>query len=157
MLITGVAYALIGIKNGWLYTFFSSGFLASLCTTILIVYVMSPPIRDAVQGAFVVAVLITGGLLGGGATLFRELTEGFGCLLGGFCVSMWLLTLKEGGLLTGTTEKIIFISAFTLGGYMFYFSHHTRGYAQIGLMAFSGATVTVLGIDCFTKAGVKEY
>lgn len=157
MLITGVAYALIGIKNGWLYTFFSSGFLASLCTTILIVYVMSPPIRDAVQGAFVVAVLITGGLIGGGATLFRELTEGFGCLLGGFCVSMWLLTLKEGGLLTGTTEKIIFISAFTLGGYMFYFSHHTRGYAQIGLMAFSGATVTVLGIDCFTKAGLKEY
>ncbi|RYP28499.1 hypothetical protein DL767_007178 [Monosporascus sp. MG133] len=28
---------------------------------------------------------------------------------------------------------------------------------MIGLMSFSGATVTVLGIDCFTQAGLKEY
>ena len=157
MLITGAGFTLIGIKNGWLLTFFSSAFLTSLCTAILIVYVMSPPIPDAVQGGFVVAVVITGLILGGAATLFRELTEGFGCLLGGFCVSMWLLTLKEGGLLTETTQKIIFICAFTAGGYAFYFSHYTRGYALMGLNSFSGATVTVLGIDCFTKAGLKEY
>ncbi|RYP37605.1 hypothetical protein DL768_010848 [Monosporascus sp. mg162] len=157
MIITGATYTLIGIKSGWLHTFFSSAFLTSLCTAILIVYVMMPPIRDAIQGAYVVAVVITGLILGGGATLFRELTEGFGCLLGGFCLSMWLLTLKEGGLLPGTAQKIIFICAFTLGGYAFYFSHYTRGYAMIGLMSFAGATVTVLGIDCFTRAGLKEY
>ncbi|RYP05379.1 hypothetical protein DL764_003872 [Monosporascus ibericus] len=157
MIVTGATYTLIGIKSGWLHTFFSSAFLTSLCTAILIVYVMVPPIRDAIQGAYVVAVLVTGLVLGGAATLFRELTEGFGCLLGGFCLSMWLLTLKEGGLLPGTTQKIIFICAFTLGGYAFYFSHYTRGYAMIGLMSFAGATVTVLGIDCFTQAGLKEY
>lgn len=157
MLLTGATFTIIGIKNGWLLTFFSSAFLTSLCIAILIVYVMSPPIRDAVQGGYVVAVVIAGLVLGGAATLFRELTEGFGCLLGGFCVSMWLLTLKEGGVLTETTQKIIFIAAFTVGGYAFYFSHYTRGYAQIGLTSFSGATVTVLGIDCFTKAGLKEY
>ncbi|RYP62568.1 hypothetical protein DL770_009565 [Monosporascus sp. CRB-9-2] len=28
---------------------------------------------------------------------------------------------------------------------------------MIGLMSFAGATVTVLGIDCFTRAGLKEY
>ncbi|KAK7750683.1 hypothetical protein SLS62_007383 [Diatrype stigma] len=157
MLLTGATFTLIGIKNGWLLTFFSSAFLTSLCIAILIVYVMSPPIRDAVQGGYVVAVVIAGLVLGGAATLFRELTEGFGCLLGGFCVSMWFLTLKEGGLLTETTQKIIFIAAFTVGGFAFYFSHYTRGYAQISLTSFSGATVTVLGIDCFTKAGLKEY
>ncbi|RYP69188.1 hypothetical protein DL769_005356 [Monosporascus sp. CRB-8-3] len=157
MIVTGATYTIIGIKSGWLHTFFSSAFLTSLCTAILIVYVMIPPIRDPIQGAYVVAVVITGLILGGAATLFRELTEGFGCLLGGFCLSMWLLTLKEGGLLPGTTQKIIFICAFVLGGYAFYFSHYTRGYAMIGLMSFAGATVTVLGIDCFTRAGLKEY
>ncbi|RYP22949.1 hypothetical protein DL765_001407 [Monosporascus sp. GIB2] len=157
MIVAGATYTLIGIKSGWLHTFFSSAFLTSLCTAILIVYVMTPPIPDAIQGAYVVAVVLTGLILGGAATLFRELTEGFGCLLGGFCLSMWLLTLKEGGLLPGTTQKIIFICAFALGGYAFYFSHYTRGYAMIGLMSFAGATVTVLGIDCFTRAGLKEF
>ncbi|RYP73155.1 hypothetical protein DL771_003791 [Monosporascus sp. 5C6A] len=157
MIVSGATYTLIGIKNGWLHTFFSSAFLTSLCTAILIVYVMMPPIRDAIQGGYVVAVVITGLVLGGAATLFRELTEGFACLLGGFCLSMWLLTLRAGGLLPGTTQKIIFICAFTLGGYAFYFSHYTRGYAMIGLTSFTGATVTVLGIDCFTRAGLKEF
>ncbi|KAI0380965.1 hypothetical protein F5Y04DRAFT_88907 [Hypomontagnella monticulosa] len=157
MLISGVVYALIGIKNAWLHTFFSSAYLASLCVTVLIVYVMSLPVSDAVQGAYVVAGVCTGIILGGAATAFRELTEGLGCLLGGFCFSMWLLTLHEGGLLPTTTGKVIFITAFTLAGFAFYFSHYTRPYALIVLMSFAGATVAVLGIDCFSRAGLKEF
>ncbi|KAI1658199.1 hypothetical protein F4813DRAFT_57226 [Daldinia decipiens] len=157
MLITGVVYALVGIKNTRLHTFFSSAYLASLCVAVLIVYVMNPPISDAIQGAYVVAAVCAGLLLGGAATVFKELTEGLGCLLGGFCFSMWLLTLREGGLLPATTGKVIFIAAFTVAGFAFYFSHYTRPYAMIGLMSFAGATVTVLGIDCFTRAGLKEF
>ncbi|KAI1393634.1 uncharacterized protein F4822DRAFT_435720 [Hypoxylon trugodes] len=157
MLISGVIYTLIGIKNEWLHTFFSSAYLASLCVTVLIVYVMNPPVSDAIQGAYVVAGVCTGIILGGAATAFRELTEGLGCLLGGFCLAMWLLTLHEGGLLPSTTGKVIFIVAFTLAGFASYFSRYTRPYALIGLMSFAGATVTVLGIDCFSRAGLKEF
>ncbi|OTB07975.1 hypothetical protein M426DRAFT_217108 [Hypoxylon sp. CI-4A] len=157
MLITGIVYTLIGIKNTRLHTFFSSAFLSSLCITVLIVYVMSPPVSDAIQGAYVVAAVCTGLLLGGAATIFKELTEGLGCLLGGFCLSMWLLTLHEGGLLTTTTGKVIFITVFTAVGFAFYFSRYTRPYALIGLMSFAGATVIVLGIDCFSRAGLKEF
>ncbi|KAI2785421.1 hypothetical protein F4815DRAFT_490535 [Daldinia loculata] len=157
MLITGIVYALVGIKNTRLHTFFSSAYLASLCVAVLIVYVMNPPISDAIQGAYVVAAVCAGLLLGGAATIFKELTEGLGCLLGGFCFSMWLLTLREGGLLPTTTGKVIFISAFTIAGFAFYFSHYTRPYALIGLMSFAGATVTVLGIDCFSRVGLKEF
>ena len=157
LLISGAAYTLIGIKNGWLYTFFSAGYLASLSVTVLIVYVMVPPVPVAIEGAYVVAAVVTGLIVGGASLVFREITEGLGCLLGGFCVSMWLLTLKAGGLLPSTTPKIIFIIAFTVGSYAFYFSRYTRPYAQIGLMSFAGATVTVLGIDCFSRAGLKEF
>ncbi|KAI0114860.1 hypothetical protein F4814DRAFT_296279 [Daldinia grandis] len=157
MLITGIVYALVGIKNTRLHTFFSSAYLCSLCVAVLIVYVMNPPISDAIQGAYVVAAVCAGLLLGGAATVFKELTEGLGCLLGGFCLSMWLLTLREGGLLPATTGKVIFIAAFTAAGFAFYFSHYTRPYAMIGLMSFAGATVTVLGIDCFSRAGLKEF
>ncbi|KAI3336510.1 hypothetical protein HD806DRAFT_528114 [Xylariaceae sp. AK1471] len=157
LLISGIAYTLIGIKNAWLHTFFSTAFLSGLSVTVLIVYVMAPPIPAAIEGAYVVAAVITGLILGGAATVFREITEGLGCLLGGFCLSMWLLTLRPGGLLTSTTTKVIFIAAFSVGCYGFYFSRHTRPYALMGLISFAGATVTVIGIDCFSKAGLKEF
>ncbi|KAI1777575.1 hypothetical protein F4818DRAFT_318432 [Hypoxylon cercidicola] len=157
LLITGIVYTLIGIKNTWLHTFFSSAYLASLCVAVLIVYVMNPPVSDAIQGAYVVGVVCSGLILGGAATVFRELTEGLGCLLGGFCFAMWLLTLHEGGLLPTTVGKVIFITAFTVVGFALYFSRYTRAYALITLMSFAGATVTVLGIDCFSKAGLKEF
>lgn len=118
---------------------------------------MSLPVSDAIQGAYVVGVVCSGLILGGAATVFKELTEGLGCLLGGFCFAMWLLTLHDGGLLPSTVGKVIFITAFTVVGFALYFSRYTRAYSLIVLMSFAGATVTVLGIDCFSRAGLKEF
>ncbi|KAI1175871.1 hypothetical protein F4777DRAFT_299768 [Nemania sp. FL0916] len=157
LLITGAIYTLIGIKNAWLHTFFSAAFLSGLSVTVLIVYVMTPPVPIAIEGAYVVAAVVSGLILGGAATVFHEITEGLGCLLGGFCVSMWFLTLKPGGLLPSNPSKAIFIAAFSAGCYAFYFSRYTRPYALMGLMSFAGATVTVIGIDCFSRAGLKEF
>ncbi|ORY69764.1 uncharacterized protein BCR38DRAFT_303595, partial [Pseudomassariella vexata] len=156
LLSTGVVHTL-GIKRNLLHTFLSAAYLASLCTTVLIVYIMSPPVSDGIQGAYLVAVVCTGLVLGGGATMFKEITEGLGCLLGGFCFSMWLLTLHQGGLLTSTGGKIIFITAFTVVGFATYFSRWTRIYALIGFTSFTGSTTTVLGIDCFSRGGLKEF
>ncbi|PKS11918.1 hypothetical protein jhhlp_001213 [Lomentospora prolificans] len=157
LLASGLVHTTIGIKNSWLQTFFSVTYLGNLATTVLIIYVMTVPVSDAIQGAYLVAVVLTGVILGAAATIFKELTEGLGCILGGFCVSMWLLTLVPGGLLPQTLPKVIFITAFSLGSFCFYFSHYTRDYAQIFLLAFSGATAAVLGIDCFSRAGLKEF
>ena len=156
-MITGVLYTLIGIKTKWIHIFFSTAYLVSLAVTVLIVYVMHPPVTNAVQGAYFVAAFATGTLFGGGSVVFADLTEGLGCLLGGFCVSMWFLELRPGGLIRSTIGKVIFIACFTLGAYAFYVSHHTRPYGLIGSISFAGATVIVLGIDCFSRAGLKEF
>jgi hypothetical protein len=147
----------MGIKQQRLHTFLSAAFLASLGTTVLILYVMTPPVSDAIQGAYVVAIVCTGCVLGGAATVFPEITESMGCLLGGFCLSMWLLSLQDGGLLSPTASKVVFIACFTLAAFAFYFSHWTRTYALIGSTSFAGATAAVLGIDCFSRAGLKEF
>jgi hypothetical protein len=157
LILAGAVYALIGIRIKWLHTFFSTAFLASLGTTVLIIYVMTPPVSMAVQGAYVVAVVMTGGILGGVAMIFKEVTEGLGCILGGFSLAMWLLTQTDGGILPTTTGRIIFICAFCAGTFGFYFSHYTRNYALIGSIAFGGASAAVLGIDCFSRAGLKEF
>lgn len=118
---------------------------------------MHPPISNAIQGAYFVAIWVTGIIFGGGSVVFADVTEGLGCLFGGFCLSMWFLVLKPGGLITSTAGRAIFIACFTLGTFGFYVSHYTRPYGLIGSTSFAGATVIVLGIDCFSRAGLKEF
>jgi len=147
----------LGIKQNRFQIYMSAAYLASLGTTVLIVYVMNPPVSNAVQGAYVVAVIMTGLIIGAAAIFFKELTEGLGCLLGGYSLSMWLLTLKRGGLIQSTGGKAGFVTAFTVIGFATSFSHHTRPYGLIVLISFGGATAVVLGIDCFSRAGLKEF
>jgi Domain of unknown function (DUF4203) len=157
LILTGFTYTLIGIKNKWVQIFLSSAFLTSLSVTVLLVYVMHPPVRPAVQGAYFVAAFMTGMIFGVGALVFKEVTEGLGCLLGGFCSSMWLLALTPGGTLQSTGGKVILIAAFTVAAYGLSFSHYTRPYGLIGATSFGGATAAVLGFDCFSRAGLKEF
>jgi hypothetical protein len=157
LLISGTVYAVVGIKNKWIYVFGSAAYLAALAVVVLIVYLMNTPVSKGVQGAFFVASFLTGILFGGLALIFTDLTEGLGCLLGGFCVSMWFLSLKEGGLITSTTGRAIFIGCMSVAGYSLSFSHYTRTYGLIGSISFSGATITMLGVDCFSRAGWKEF
>ncbi|KAI3399850.1 hypothetical protein diail_5361 [Diaporthe ilicicola] len=158
LMLTGTAYTLIGIKTRWLHCFLSAGYLSAIGVTVLILYVMNPPIKDGVQGAYVVAATGTGLLLGGGALVFKDVTECLACLLGGFCLAMWLLTLKEGGLLgPGGAGVTIFIAVFAAAGFAGYFSRWTRAQFMITCISLSGATAVVIGIDCFSRAGLKEY
>ena len=89
--------------------------------------------------------------------IFPDVAEGLGCFLGGFCFSMWLMVLKPGGLITSTAGKAIFISGLTAAGFAIYVSHYTRTHGIIGCASFAGATAIVLGIDCYSRAGLKEF
>jgi hypothetical protein len=82
---------------------------------------MTTPVSLAVQGAFVVAAVCTGAALGGLAVLFSDLAECLGCLLGGFSLGMWLLTLHPGGLVRHSAGKTVFIGVFSLMGFCLYF------------------------------------
>ncbi|MCJ1388306.1 hypothetical protein MMC18_001152 [Xylographa bjoerkii] len=98
LILSGTVYTLIGIKNRLVQIFLSVGYLTSLSITVLIVYVMNPPVSNGVEGAYLVAAVVPAIMLGAGALIFKDITEGFGCILGGFCFSMWMLVLKPGGL-----------------------------------------------------------
>ncbi|EAW12832.1 TMEM198/TM7SF3 family protein [Aspergillus clavatus NRRL 1] len=157
LIATGAILALIGIRNLWIQVFLSAAFLTSLGVTVLIAYVMNPPVRVAIQGAYLVAIFFTGVTFGALSIVFKELTEGLGCLLGGFCTSMWLLCLKPGGLLAGTNAKSGFIGAISVAFYALSFSHYTRPYGLIASTGVAGGTAVALGIDCYSRAGLKEF
>ncbi|KAK1811646.1 hypothetical protein LTR12_013985 [Friedmanniomyces endolithicus] len=157
LIVTGAALCLIGIKHQWLYICLSTALLASLAVTVLIIYVMNPPVRDAIQGAYMVAAVVTGLIFGALALVFKEVTDGLGCLLGGFCLAMWFLVLSPGGLISSTTGKAIMIAVFCLVFFALSFSQYTRSYGLILGTSFAGAQATVIGVDCFSRAGLKEF
>jgi hypothetical protein len=100
---------------------------------------------------------LSGILFGGLSLLFNEMTEGLCCLLGGYCLAMWFMTLKPGGLIASQSGTAIFIVVMSCAAFCLSFSRYTRHYGSLGSIAFSGATITVLGIDCFSRAGMKEF
>ncbi|MCJ1351120.1 MAG: hypothetical protein MMC33_001102 [Icmadophila ericetorum] len=157
LMLTGALYALIGIKNNAVQISISGAYLIALAVTVLIVYVCSPPISLANQGAYFVAILVPAVVLGAAALKFKDFTEGLGCLLGGFTFSMWILVLKAGGAINSTGGKVIFIAVLCVAAFTMYFSRYTRSYGLMTCTSFSGATAIVLGIDCFSRAGLKEF
>lgn len=124
---------------------------------MLVVYVADPPISDGIQGAYFVAALLSGCIIGGLSLIFTEVTQGLGCLLGGFCLAMWFLILKSGGLIQNTAGRIGFIAALCVFAFAFAFSSYTRTYGLLVCIAFAGAFIVVIGIDCFSRAGLKEF
>ncbi|KAL4981159.1 hypothetical protein BDW66DRAFT_164061 [Aspergillus desertorum] len=155
--VTGAVLALIGVRNLWVQVFLSSAFLTSLGVTVLIVYVIEPPVQVAIQGAYLVAIFFTGITFGALGIVFKELAEGLGCLLGGFCMSMWLLCTRSGGLIEASDVKTGFIGAISVAFYAVSFSHYTRPYGLIVSTSIAGGTAVSLGIDCYSKAGLKEF
>ena len=157
LMISGLVYGLVGIKNKWLQIYISTAYLVALAITVLIIYVINPPISLAIQGAYFIGAFIPALGIGGLALIFKDVTEGLGCAVGGFCLSMFFLILKPGGLLPGNAAKAIFIGCWTVGIYALSFSHYVRSYALIGATSLGGATAVIIGIDCFSLAGLKEF
>ncbi|EME81936.1 uncharacterized protein MYCFIDRAFT_17490, partial [Pseudocercospora fijiensis CIRAD86] len=157
LIIAGLILAFVGIKHRPTQTFLSTSLLIALGIEVLVIYLMHPPVPDAIQGAYVVAGVVGGCLLGSLALIFKEVSEGFGCVLGGFCFAMWLLTLAPGGLIQNQVGRIILIGVFCAACFSLYISRYTRVYGIIGCTSFAGSVAFVLGIDCFSKAGLKEF
>ncbi|KAL3306190.1 sulfite exporter family protein [Colletotrichum asianum] len=157
LLCVGVGYTLVGLRQPVMHNTLSVAYAVGLGITVLVVYLAPLPVSNGAQGGFVVAAVLPGILVGVFASLwFNEITECFACGLGGFCFSMWLLCLQEGGLLSGVA-KVVFIVVFTLAVFAAYFTRWTRDWALIVSISFTGATSTVIGIDCFSRAGLKEF
>lgn len=70
---------------------------------------------------------------------------------------MWLLSLKEGGLIPSVGGRVGLIAAFCVFASALSFSKHTWTFGLMGCTAFAGATIIVLGIDCYSRAGLKEF
>lgn len=157
-MISGAVYTVFGMKQQWVHCFFSFAFLVAIAITALELLLVPTPVTDGQQGGYIAGVIVGGAAAGGLATLRPKFFHFFGSVLGGCCLAMWLLTLKESALLgQDTLKNSIFLAAFSLVSLGFYCNTRTKHYLVMFSSSFSGATAFILGIDCVSCAGLKEF
>jgi hypothetical protein len=129
---------------------------------VLIVDVMDVPVSDGIQGAYLVAIVVPGICIGGILHWYVQwLARRSGCVLGGFCIAMWIETLRKGGLIKSSQMTAVLIGvmcAVSLAPSIP--TPLLKKWVDLAYMifsAFSGSTALILGIDCYSRAGLKEF
>ena len=113
--------------------------------------------NKTLKGLYLLACLSAGAIGGGAAVIFRTGGLLLACTLGGFSVALFLQACKPDGLIE--TQGLRYILYVGLGALTFSLACHPRlqSYLLILSSAQIGSTATILGIDCFTRANLKEF
>lgn len=168
LMIAGFAYAFYSIRKPKVAVFFSTAFLTVIAYTCMAVFLYEPPSTQGGQAGIAIGGILVAAIFGAGG---MKCLIGWGkhavCyMLAGFCICMWLLTIKTGGLFgPGSNDGRLSTNKLNAVGYslslfvsfVVSFLPVVRPYLDIGCIGFSASTMIVLGADCFTRAGYKEF
>lgn len=165
-------------------SFFLIGFysLALACLALILKFgvleAVNPP-NDKIQGVFVLACVVAGIAGGGIAIFFWQQAKYFIGGWGGFAIGLWVQCFRDGGLirpigfrwilyigksrlneygikLLMTATQYLLISGLGVAGFCLCTLPKLHYHVLLASTAAVGASAFVLGIDCFTTAGLKE-
>ncbi|WVQ72782.1 hypothetical protein IAR50_002342 [Cryptococcus sp. DSM 104548] len=166
LIITGIPVATLGGKNRWSALAISSGYALMLFTLVLIlrfgvepdINTLNPnPPSKTTRGLYLLATLVSA-LIGGGAGIFFFTFAKYAISAGGgFTFAWFLLACKEGGLVQTTLGRWGLIGGMTVAWFVAGLSKLTNEWMMLISTGFIGATAFVLGVDCYTRAGLKEF
>lgn len=115
------------------------------------------PPSKTLRGLFVLACAVAGGA-GGAITIFfwklsRYLIGGWG----GFALALFIQCFRDGGLIRGIGYRWIMFIGVAVVGFCICTVPKIHYHVMLVSTGFVGATAVMLGIDCFTTAGLKEF
>lgn len=159
-------------------SFFLIGFytLSLVCFVLIVKFGILPainPPNNTLQGMFVLASAVAG-IMGGAFTIFFwKATKYFIGAWGGFAFGLWIQCFKNGGLITPVGMRwILYIgNCFLRTPPCFLLTRHSacsvvafvlctipriHWHMLLVATAFVGSSAFILGVDCYTTAGLKE-
>ncbi|KAJ3490186.1 hypothetical protein NLJ89_g11459 [Agrocybe chaxingu] len=161
LILTGLPSAFWGHKNRWT-SFFLIGFytLSLVCFVLILKFgilpAINPPSRT-LRGMFVLSCTIAGFIGGAIAIFFWKGTRyGLG-FWGGFALALFIQSLHNGGLIKNIGYRWIFFIGCGVAGFTLSTIPKIHYHVLLISTAFVGATSFMLGVDCFTTAGLKEF
>ncbi|KAI0715308.1 hypothetical protein C8Q76DRAFT_619448 [Earliella scabrosa] len=161
LILTGLPSAFLGHKNRWT-SFFLIGFytLSLVCFVLIlrfgVLQAINPP-NATVRGLFVLSSAVAGIAGGGVAIFFWKAAKYFIGAWGGFALALWIQCFRHGGLIGPLGFRWIMYIAVAVVGFVLCTIPKLHYYIMLISTAFVGATAFILGVDCYTTAGLKEF
>ncbi|KIJ68563.1 hypothetical protein HYDPIDRAFT_24823 [Hydnomerulius pinastri MD-312] len=161
LILTGLPSAFWGHKNRWT-SFFLIGFytLSLVCFVLIVKFGILPainPPNKTLQGMFVLACAIAG-IMGGAFTIFFwKATKYFIGAWGGFAFGLWIQCFRDGGLITSVGLRWILYIACGVVAFVLCTIPKLHWHMLLLATAFVGSSAFILGVDCYTTAGLKEF
>ncbi|KAI0931887.1 hypothetical protein AcW1_000833 [Taiwanofungus camphoratus] len=161
LIITGLPSAFLGHKNRWTSFFLIGCYtLALVCFVLIlrfgILQAVNPPTKT-VRGLFVLACGVAGIAGGGIAIFFWRGTKYFVGAWGGFVLALWIQSFRDGGLIRTIGLRWIMYICIGAAGFIMCTVPKMHYHILLVSTAFVGATAFILGIDCYTTGGLKEF
>ncbi|GHJ88375.1 hypothetical protein NliqN6_4777 [Naganishia liquefaciens] len=167
LMLSGGFVGVLGGKHRWSSMAIVSGYSVLLFTLVLILRFgveakmlpPSPQYPTATERGLYCLASVIAAIIGSGIGLFfYKYTRYWVCAMGGFALGWFIMACKAGGVtgnsivgrwgLIGGLSVVSFIV-----GLLPRWHHHLLLLST----AFIGSTALVLGIDCFSRAGLKEF
>ncbi|KAJ6519711.1 hypothetical protein C8R45DRAFT_1048516 [Mycena sanguinolenta] len=161
LIITGVPSAFFGHKNRWT-SFFLIGFytLSLVCFVLILKFgiltAVNPPSK-VLRGMFVLASAVAGIAGGGISIFFWKVSRYFIGGWGGFALALWVQCLHNGGLIKTIGFRWIFFIGAGVVGFVLCTIPKIHYHILLISTAIVGSSAFMLGVDCFTTAGLKEF
>ncbi|EGO05208.1 hypothetical protein SERLA73DRAFT_82731 [Serpula lacrymans var. lacrymans S7.3] len=179
LILTGLPSAFWGHKNRWQVhldtlihrldshfahrtSFFLIGFytLSLVCFVLILKFgvlsAINPP-NNTLQGMFVLASVVAG-IMGGGITIFFwKASKYFIGAWGGFAFGLWIQCFKDGGVIASIGLRWILYIACGVVGFVLCTIPKLHWHVLLVATAVVGSSAFILGIDCYTSAGLKEF
>lgn len=172
-IISGIAMCFMGLRNRWTSYFLTGFYLVTICILLFILRFMpaSNP-SSKTKGLYLLAMFGAGILAGLLSMPLYYLSKYLVGALGGFSLAMTgeststtvhnsstVLFLHDDGLIPASlfVLRIILIFVLMIFGSILSTFKSIHGHVVLGSTAMAGAFFFILGVDCFTSAGLKEF
>ncbi|ETW87373.1 hypothetical protein HETIRDRAFT_235977, partial [Heterobasidion irregulare TC 32-1] len=161
LIITGFPSAFWGHKNRWT-SFFLIGFytLSLICFVLILKFgiltAVNPP-NKTLRGMFVLSSAVAGIAGGGISIFFWKATKYFIGGWGGFALALWIQCFRDGGLIHQLGLRWILYIGCGAVGFILCTIPKIHYHVLLVSTAIVGASAIILGVDCFTTAGLKEF
>jgi len=161
LMVSGAPMGFWGGRNRWSSYFLTGAYVGALSvlTPILRFGVIAQDRHPstAIQGVFVLACLISAIAAGAVAVIFWKGTRFLVGAGGGFVLSLFILSLKTNSLIEAAGLRWVVILLSSSLGFVLATIPRLTIHVTLLATAAMGAAAVVLGIDCFTTAGLKEF
>jgi hypothetical protein len=161
LILTGLPSAFWGHKNRWT-SFFLIGFytLSLVCFVLILKFGILPAVNSPskiLRGMFVLACSVAG-IAGGGCAIFfwKAARYGIGAW-GGFALGLWIQCFHNGGVIKSEGLRWIMYIGLAVVGFVLCTIPKIHYHVLLISTSFVGASAFILGVDCFTTAGLKEF